>query len=180
MSLATIFTFNAVALVTYPLIGVVLGLGQVDFGTWAGAGVHDTATAIATGFAYGDTSGEVATLVKLTRTLFLIPMIVVLATRVRHEGPSGATRRISESFPWFVAGFVIMAFANTVGLLGSFGDPLNEIAKIAIVVVVASIALTLRFQRLARIGRNLAIAGMTTSLAVGLVALAGPSFLGGS
>lgn len=172
IALATIFTFNALALITYPIIGTWLGLDQTTFGAWAGVGVHDTATSIATGFAYGDPSGEIATLTKLTRTLFLVPVMLFLASRppdpdTLDEKP----RRFKYTIPWFIVGFVVMAIANTAGALGTVGDLLNEAAKIAVVAVVATTALSIRLREAAGLGRDVGIAGIATSLAVGVVSL---------
>jgi len=180
VALATIFSFNALALVLYPLVGAFLGMNQTAFGTWAGIGVHDTATSVATGFAFGAEAGEVATLVKLTRTLFLIPLILIIAIR-ETRGPDATRqgiRAIGQSFPWFVAGFVTLAVANTLGLLGQTGDLINDIAKLAIVFVVAVVGLTLRVSRVSAIGRPLFITGFISSFAVGAVALGALGALG--
>lgn len=172
IALATIFTFNALALLTYPILGAWMGLDQTTFGAWAGIGVHDTATSIATGFAYGEASGEIATITKLSRTLFLVPVILFLASRARdHGGSDQRTRRFTYSIPWFIIGFIVLAVANTAGALGSFGDVLNDAAKVAIVAVVAATALSIRIRETLGLGRDVGIAGMATSVAVGVVAL---------
>lgn len=172
IALATIFAFNALALLTYPILGAWMGLDQTTFGAWAGIGVHDTATSIATGFAYGEASGEIATITKLTRTLFLVPVMLFLASRERdHGGSDQRTRRFTYSIPWFIVGFIVLAVANTAGALGSFGDVLNDAAKVAIVAVVAATALSIRIRETLGLGRDVGIAGMATSVAVGVVAL---------
>ncbi len=173
LALGTVFTFNAAALILYPILGTWMGLDQTLFGAWAGIGVHDTATSVATGFAYGDVAGEIATLTKLTRTLFLIPLILFLGSRasvLRPEGSEGPKPRVG--IPWFIVGFVAFAIANTMGVLGSVGDVFNDIAKYAIVAVVAATALSLRLADVTRLGRDVAITGVAASLAVGVVSLA--------
>lgn len=180
VALATIFTFNAAALILYPIIGGLVGMSDVAFGTWAGIGVHDTAASVATGFTHSDTAGEVATLVKLTRTLFLIPLILVVSAW-EARGPNrteSGLQAIARSFPWFVVGFVVLALANTLGWLGGIGDVANDVAKLAIVFVVAAVGLTLRFSRVAAIGRPLFVTGFAASLAVGGLALAALGIFG--
>jgi len=173
LALATVFSFNAAALIVYPLIGAALGLSQVTFGTWAGIGVHDTASAVATGFAFGAEAGEFATLVKLGRTLFLLPLLAVAVLVVQREGggssSTGSTLR--KNIPWFIVGFAALAAANTLGWLGEVGGFLNDSAKLIIVFVVVAVGLTLRISKVASIGRPLFLTGMAASLAVGVFAL---------
>lgn len=177
VALGTILTFNALALITYPLVGNVFDFSPITFGTWSGVAVHDTASAVATGFALGPESGEVATLVKLTRTLYLIPIMVAVAGWVsirRGATESTGTRTaqaVASSIPWFVFGFAVLAVLNTVGLLGGFGEALNDAAKILIVFVVATIGLTLRFSQVASLGRRLFITGFVASATIGVASL---------
>lgn len=177
VALGTILTFNALALLTYPLIGSLFGFGPVTFGTWSGVAVHDTASAVATGFTLGSESGEVATLVKLTRTLYLIPIMIAIAgwvsiRRGESEGPEhGTWRAIRANMPWFVFGFAALAVLNTAGLLAGAGDALNEAAKLLIIFVVATIGLTLRFSKVASLGRRLFITGFAASATIAVVSL---------
>lgn len=173
LALATVFSFNAIALIAYPLIGAALGVSQVTFGTWAGIGVHDTASAVATGFAFGPEAGEIATLVKLARTLFLLPLLAIAVVLVQREdgGDTQTGSTLRKNIPWFIVGFVALATANTLGWLGGFGAFLNDIAKLLIVFVVVAVGLTLRISKVAAIGRPLFYTGMAASLAVGVFAL---------
>lgn len=74
LSLATIFILNAVALFVFPVIGHWLGMGQTQFGTWAAIAIHDTSSVVGAGAAYGEEALKVATTVKLTRALWIIPV----------------------------------------------------------------------------------------------------------
>lgn len=180
VALATIFTFNAAALVAYPLLGNLLGMSQVGFGTWAGIGVHDTAASVATGFAYGEVAGETATLVKLARTLFLVPLLLLVSARESRASDRSVRglQTVARSFPWFVVGFVVLAVANTFGWLGPAGGLANGAARVAIVFVAASVGLTLRVARIAGIGKPLLVTGLAGSLVVGAVALLALTLLG--
>ncbi len=174
LALATVFSFNAIALLAYPLIGAALGLTQVEFGSWAGIGVHDTASAVATGFAFGPEAGEFATLVKLERTLFLLPLLAIAVAVVRREdgGEADGGSTLRDNFPWFIVGFAVLATANTLGWLGDIGGFLNDAAKLIIVFVVVAVGLTLRLSKVASIGKPLFYTGFAASLAVGAFALA--------
>lgn len=82
---AVITLFGMAAMLVYPAVGHLLGLSQDAFGFLAGAGVHDPAQAIASGFTYGAEAGGKATIMKLTRTAFLVPLIVGLSVATRRR-----------------------------------------------------------------------------------------------
>lgn len=177
MALVAVFGFNAIALVAYPVIGGLAGFDQVLFGTWAGAAVHDTASSVATGFTMGPQAGEVATVVKLVRVLFLIPLLAVITGTVavreaaEGDGVRGSIRSIWSSVPWFVFGFAALATLNALGWLGGIAEMLGDAAKVIIVFVVAAIGLSLRFKQLARVGRKTFATGLVASSTVGVVSL---------
>ena len=172
VALATIFAFNALALVAYPVVGRVLDMSAVAYGTWAGVGVHDTAAAVAAGFIHGPEAGAVATLVKLTRTLFLIPLMMALvpiAERWSEEAPP--TRRRLPPIPWFILGFLLLATLNTLGWIDWGRQAAASVAGALIVGVVVAVGLTLHVRSIARLGRPLFLTGLIASATVGLVAL---------
>jgi uncharacterized membrane protein YadS len=82
-AVTTIFTFNIIALLVYPPLGHALHLSSVAFGSWAGTAVNDTSVVVATGYVYDPAAGATATIVKLTRTLLLVPLAVIAAAHRR-------------------------------------------------------------------------------------------------
>ena len=76
-ALCVVFLLNAVALITFPAIGTWLNLSQEQFGVWAALAIHDTSSVVATAQVYGTKAAEIATTVKIGRTLWLIPLIVI-------------------------------------------------------------------------------------------------------
>lgn len=106
LSLATIFVLNAVALFLFPVVGGWLGMTQTDFGTWAAIAIHDTSSVVGAGAAYGEEALQVATTVKLTRALWIIPLSVVSMLVFRRKGT-----RIQ--IPWFIGWFVVAMLVNT-------------------------------------------------------------------
>ena len=172
-ALSTIFLFNAAALVFLPLIAVTFDLDPVMFGMWAGMAVHDTAAAVATGFAYTATSGEIATVVKLIRTVFLIPVVIVVAAfAARSDAFSPAFATAGKAFPLFVLGFVATATANTWGLFGDAGVVIADAGRLLIVGVVVAVGLTLQLKRLRGVGRQLFTTGLMATVAVAAASLA--------
>ena len=106
LSLATIFILNAIALFVFPVIGHWLGMGQTQFGTWAAIAIHDTSSVVGAGAAYGEEALKVATTVKLTRALWIIPLSLVSALIFRQKG-----KKIQ--IPWFIFWFVVAMLVNT-------------------------------------------------------------------
>lgn len=106
LALATIFVLNAVALFIFPVIGQMLELSQEQFGTWAAIAIHDTSSVVGAGAAYGDEALKVATTIKLTRALWIIPLAFVSAFIFKTKGRKA-------SIPWFIVLFVIAMIINT-------------------------------------------------------------------
>jgi uncharacterized integral membrane protein (TIGR00698 family) len=84
-AISTIFAFNVIAVLTYPTLGHLLGLSQHAFGLWAGTAINDTSSVIAAAYTYGHAAGDYGVVVKLTRTLMIIPISLVLAFRMRRD-----------------------------------------------------------------------------------------------
>lgn len=106
LALITIFVLNAVALFVFPVIGGMLELTQQQFGTWAAIAIHDTSSVVGAGAAYGDEALKVATTIKLTRALWIIPLAFISAFVFRTKGKR-------PSIPWFILLFVVAMLINT-------------------------------------------------------------------
>ena len=106
LALITIFVLNAIALFIFPVIGHALDLTQQQFGTWAAIAIHDTSTVVGAGAAYGDEALKVATTIKLTRALWIIPLAFASAFVFRTKGKRA-------TIPWFILLFVVAMLINT-------------------------------------------------------------------
>ncbi len=106
LSLVTIFVLNAVALFIFPVIGRAMGLTQPQFGMWAAIAIHDTSSVVGAGAAYGDEALQIATTVKLTRALWIIPLALFSTFVFRCRG-----KRVT--IPWFILLFVAAMALNT-------------------------------------------------------------------
>ncbi len=106
MALATVFILNAIGLFLFPALGHWLGLSQQDFGTWAAIAIHDTSSVVGAGAAYGEEALQVATTIKLTRALWIIPLALVTSIIFRSDG-----KKIS--IPWFILFFILAMLINT-------------------------------------------------------------------
>ena len=123
MALATVFILNAIGLFLFPILGHWLGLSQQEFGTWAAIAIHDTSSVVGAGAAYGEEALQVATTIKLTRALWIIPLALVTSVIFRSEG-----KKISV--PWFILFFIVAMLINTY-LLADYPEIGKFIAGIA-------------------------------------------------
>jgi uncharacterized integral membrane protein (TIGR00698 family) len=175
--ITTIFTFNIIALFVYPALGHALHLSQTTFGSWAGTAVNDTSVVVATGYVYGPTAGATATIVKLTRTLLLVPLAFALGTahvmRSRNGSPAKLpARAFLRSVPWFVLGFAGMAMLNSVGLLPTeLTHSLTQIAGFLIVVVLAAVGLNVDLPKIGRMGFRPMAVGLALAIIMATVSL---------
>ncbi|MBE9488024.1 MAG: putative sulfate exporter family transporter [Bacteroidetes bacterium] len=109
MAMAVVFTLNAIAMFIFPPIGHLLGLSQQEFGTWAAIAIHDTSSVVGAGKMYGEEALKVATTIKLTRALWVIPLSIVSSFIFKNE--NGGKKSIS--IPWFIVLFIFAMIINT-------------------------------------------------------------------
>ena len=113
-AITLIFLLNALAIIIFPIIGLYLGLSQDQFGAWAAMAIHDTSSVIGAAMVYGEEAVETAATLKLGRTLWLIPLILLLSYRYQDKSST------NFQLPFFVL-FFIIAIA-----IGSFIDLNSE------------------------------------------------------
>ena len=106
VALGVVFILNAIALFIFPPIGHLLDMSQQQFGTWAAIAIHDTSSVVGAGEAYGEEALQIATLIKLTRALWIIPLALVTMAIFRQKGSK-------ISIPWFIFLFVAAMCINT-------------------------------------------------------------------
>ena len=123
IALATVFILNTIGLFLFPILGHWLGLSQQEFGTWAAIAIHDTSSVVGAGAAYGEEALQVATTIKLTRALWIIPLALVTSVIFRGDG-----KKIS--IPWFILFFIVAMLINTY-LLADYPEIGKFIAGIA-------------------------------------------------
>ncbi len=111
-AVASITLFGSIAMLTFPLLVPVLGLGHHEFGLWAGASIHEVAQVVAAGFQDGTQAGEIGTITKLIRVVMLAPVVVVLRM-LAHRAASGEASAKPPK-PWFVAAFIGVVALNSV------------------------------------------------------------------
>jgi uncharacterized membrane protein YadS len=171
-----------------PILGRVLGLGDAAFGTWAGLAVNDTAQVVATGYAFSAPAGDIATVVKLTRNLAILPVLLGAtwwaARTARSLDPSAAAsaRRssalVARAVPWFVVGFVVFVTLRSLGVLdvalptgGTLADLCSTLATLLILVALAGVGLATDVRAMLGVGARPFLLGATMWVAIGLLGL---------
>jgi uncharacterized integral membrane protein (TIGR00698 family) len=169
-AIATIFTFNVVAVLTFPTLGHLLSLSPHAFGLWAGTAINDTSSVVAASSVFGKGATSYAVVVKLTRTLMIIPICIGLAlwrswrdrqkdSSVRRSPLIGHLRHI---VPMFIGWFLVAVGINTFGLVPRpWHGALAEVAQMMITIALAAIGLSTRLRDIRRAGfKPLALGAM--------------------
>jgi uncharacterized integral membrane protein (TIGR00698 family) len=186
LAVATITVFGLLAVVIYPLLGRLLGLSDGFFGTWAGTAVNDTSQVVATGLIYSQKAGEVATVVKLTRNLFMAPVIVVLSSiylaRAR-SAEGGAAKKggvsLKTAVPGFVLGFLAMAVLNSLGAFPATAlDVIRTASSWLIVIALGGVGVETNLASLRTIGFRPFYAGLCAATFMAVVSFALIALLG--
>jgi Predicted membrane protein len=165
-AIGTIFTFNILAVLLFPPIGHLIGMTGHSFGLWSGTAVNDTSSVVAAAYSFGDGAGPYAIVVKLTRSLMIIPIVVVLAfvTARREAANNGERAKIPwrKVVPAFLIGFLVAAALNSIGAIPTaWHDGLTFAGTFLITVALAAIGVGLRPAALRAAGaRPLALGAM--------------------
>ena len=184
-AMSATFLFDMVMIVLFPVMGRALGLSDVAYGLWAGTAVNDTSSVVAAGYAFSEAAGDFATMVKLTRTLSIIPTVLVFSVIAMRErrAAGGAEKQgrvsLTTIFPWFILGFLAMAGLNSLGLFPTvFSESMKELSKFLMVAALAAIGMNTDFRQMRKSGVNPMIHGFIISLLVVIVAIAVEAAIG--
>lgn len=176
-SISTIFLFNVLAVFIFPPLGRALGLSDTGFGLWAGTAVNDTSSVVATGLAFSDPALKYATIVKLTRTLLIVPIVLALAVYTARKSAAAGTSGgkpvdFVKIFPWFVVGFLAASVLRSSGLVDAeVARFLATAGKFCIVMAMAAIGLNTKLKSLIASGWKPIALGLSCWAAVALTSL---------
>ena len=167
VALGTIFVLNAIALFVFPVIGHWLGMSQHEFGTWAAIAIHDTSSVVGAGAAYGEEALKVATTIKLTRALWIIPLAFVTSFLFKSKGQK-------VSIPWFIFFFILAMVVNTYLLAGApqVGQIINHIARKGLTITLFFIGASLSRDVLKSVGVKPLVQGVLLWMIISLGTLA--------
>ncbi|GGA22468.1 YeiH family protein [Dyella nitratireducens] len=178
-AISTIFLFNIVAVLLFPLLGHALHLSDLGFGLWAGTAINDTSSVVAAGYSYSTTAGDYATIVKLTRATLIIPICLVLAIVVAMREKRAAKHagvvsdfKLSRIFPWFILWFLVASAVRTAGFVPSEIQPaIHVAAEFMIIVALTAIGLSANLRKMASTGVRPILLGLGVWAAVSVSSL---------
>lgn len=177
-SISVIFLFNVLAALIFPTLGAALGLSNDGFGLFAGTAVNDTSSVTAAATAWdgihGSNTLESAAIVKMTRTLAIIPITLVLALWKgrKEKNTKGPSFSLKRSFPFFVLFFILASVVTTVFQLpADITAPLKELSKFLIVMAMAAIGLNTNIIQLVRTGGKPIFTGFCCWIGISAVSL---------
>jgi uncharacterized membrane protein YadS len=177
-------------IVLFPIMGRALGLSDMAYGLWSGTAVNDTSSVVAAGYAFSEAAGDFATMVKLTRTLAIIPTVVIFAliesNIKKKEALANASSESAKTkvnffslFPWFILGFLAVAVINSLGFIPSgVSAGAKDVSKFLMVSALAAIGLNTSFKEMSKSGIQPMIHGFIISALVVIVAIAVEYFMG--
>ena len=186
-AMSATFLFDMAMIVLFPIMGRALGLSDMAYGLWTGTAVNDTSSVVAAGYAFSEAAGDFATMVKLTRTLSIIPTVLAFSlinTKINNKNSNGNTSsyekvKITSLFPWFILAFVGMAIINSLGFIPiSVSSTMKSLSKFLMVSALAAIGLNTDFREIKKSGINPMLHGFIISALVVIVALVVEYFMG--
>lgn len=165
VSLGTVFILNAIALFVFPVIGHALGLSQTQFGVWAAIAIHDTSSVVGAAASYGAEALQIATTIKLTRALWIVPLAIGTALAFRRKTTRAA-------LPWFILFFLLASVARTyVDAPVVLWDALVSIARVGLTVTLFLIGSALSRRSLAAVGVRPLLLGVALWLVISAAGL---------
>ncbi len=178
-AISATFIFDVFMVVLFPIMGEALGLSDLGFGLWAGTAINDTSSVVAAGYAFSEVAGNYAVIVKLTRTLAIIPVVLIFSMISKREKNQESAVHILEIFPWFILLFLAMVALNSTGWIpAALSGFLSGTGRFFMVMALGAIGLKTNFKELSKSGIKPLIHGVTISTLVVLVSLLVQYFLG--
>ena len=179
-AISATFIFDLFTVIAFPWIGQLLNMTDTSYGLWIGTAVNDTSSVVAAGYAFSDVAGSLATIVKLTRTLFIVPIVLIFSWIYARKETTSPTDRvnINQIFPWFIGGFLIVVAINSTGIIpSSMVNQLSFLSKFFLSMALAAIGLRTNIKEVAGVGITPMIAGVIIDTSVVIVSFLAQSWI---
>ena len=194
-AISATFIFDIVMVVLFPIMGAYFGMTDLGFGLWTGTAVNDTSSVVAAGYAFSDIAGNFALIVKLTRTLSIVPVVLIFSyvnerilrkaeATATIEGGAVASYRgkkadIGKIFPWFILMFLAMVAIKSIGIVPDpVSDSISHLSKFFMIMSLGAIGLKTNFNKLAKSGFTPMVHGFIISTLVVVVSFLVQMFIG--
>jgi uncharacterized integral membrane protein (TIGR00698 family) len=172
LAVVVVTALSTLAMITYPMLAVSLGLDHVRAGIFLGGTIHDVAQVVGAGYTISPQTGDVATYVKLLRVTLLLPIVFAIALFAARSGPGA--RSAKAPIPWFLFGFAALVVVNSFGLISKpVGDATRNLSSACLVTAIAALGMKTSFGDLVKVGwRPVALMVLETAWVCALVLLA--------
>ncbi|MBM6614306.1 putative sulfate exporter family transporter [Desemzia sp. RIT804] len=188
-SISATFIFDVLMVVLFPIAGVYFGMSDLGYGLWTGTAVNDTSSVVAAGYAFSDAAGSYAVIVKLTRTLSIVPVVLIFSVinaRLKRKeqlanGETIVRKKVSikNIFPFFILLFLVMVAIKTTGIVSeSVSNSTSTVSKFLMVMALGSIGLKTNFYEVAKSGFKPMLHGFIISSLVVVISFIVQLFLG--
>ena len=177
-AISSTFIFDILTVIVIPWIGIALGMSNAGYGLWVGTAVNDTSSVVAAGYAFSDFAGNTAVIVKLTRTLFIIPYVLIFSViterlEAKSEGIKGhISVNLKKIFPYFIILFLVVVALRSTGIIPTTLVPtLSKTSKFCMVMALSAIGLKTSFKDIKNIGFKPMILGFIVDTLVVFVSI---------
>lgn len=186
-AISATFIFDIVMVILFPIAGRYFNMSDLGYGLWTGTAVNDTSSVVAAGYAFSDVAGKFSVVVKLTRTLSIIPVVLMFSyinqrlkkrasTNIYDKESNEVTRgndgplNITKIFPWFIILFLLMVVIKSIGFVPhGLSNSLSNISKFFMVMSLGAIGLRTNFTKLSKSGFKPMVHGFIISALVVIV-----------
>lgn len=181
-AISATFIFDIVMVILFPIAGKYFNMSDLGYGLWAGTAVNDTSSVVAAGYAFSEAAGNFAIIVKLTRTLSIVPVVLIFSiinSKTKNNGESAKKVDIKSIFPWFILVFLAVVGINSTGIISAeVGVTVAKISKFLMIMALSAIGLGTNFKEMAKSGFLPMVHGFIISLLVVLVSFGVQYFVG--
>lgn len=173
LSISTIFLFNVLAVFLFPFLGHLMQMDASQFGLWAGTAINDTSSVVAAGYSYSTTAGDIATIVKLSRALMIVPAcLILMGIEAYQKRKASVAIQWNKIFPMFIIWFLAASFLTSfVSLPPVILHTAKTLSKWFMAMALAGIGMQVSFKQFKEAGLKPILTGTATWFAVAVSSL---------
>ncbi len=184
-AISATFIFDIIMVILFPIMGGFFNMTDLGYGLWIGTAVNDTSSVVAAGYAFSDAAGSFSVIVKLTRTLSIVPVVLIFSyinERLTQKETARTKRNnvdLKKIFPWFILSFLAMAGLKSFGVISQRSTNfLSGISKFLMIMSLGAIGLRTNFKDLSKSGFGPMLHGFIISALVVIVSFLVQRLLG--
>ncbi|MBP2026097.1 YeiH family protein [Peptoniphilus stercorisuis] len=181
-AISATFIFDIVMVILFPIAGKYFGMSDLGYGLWAGTAVNDTSSVVAAGYAFSEAAGNFAIIVKLTRTLSIVPVVLIFSvinSKTKHNKESAKKVDVKAIFPWFILLFLVVVGINSTGIIpATTAINITKLSKFLMIMSLSAIGLSTNFKEMSKSGFLPMVHGFIISLLVVIVSFCVQYFVG--